>query len=294
MRSELGPAEFAEYVKARFGEWDLLLERYWQSLQDGVLERIEETNAPEIAPVHVNEQTFATAHDAVRFVCTRTTDWLRPSDFDALADAPQEWELYQDEVDRVSRVLPSFDPQELEVRIIQEWARAVAGLPEAEQQTCESSGLPKHTTNRGNRHAKKWHRARAEMLRRLDTGTLPESLRKTGRLLGQSYVTTRTAAQRSKALCDHYSIEADKNTTTPSTEALVELAASSDRRTQQLISRLDPDRRETAAAELRNMTPAKRLKLRETLGRDPDAGSTGDVYLNDNVDQDSSAGDSSE
>jgi hypothetical protein len=134
-----------------------------------------------------------------------------------------------------------------------------------------------------------------EMLERLRQGKLPKSLRGAAKAIEETYDTTRRAAHNSPFLRSHFRLKADgKATDVGAGRLLEELANQADKRTRELIEQMSPRERSEAEAQLQQMPREQWPELLRTLARDPDAGSTGDVSLIEEADQDSRTDDSAE
>ena len=141
----------------------------------------------------------------------------------------------------------------------------------------------------------KWRRAQIRMIERMKNGKLPSTLRDAAKYLkseGFGYNTVRDAAHRSPTLRAHFDLKGQP--TLKSGSLLDELAKQSDSRTRQVIENMTPDQRVETEKELQKLAPDQALELVKTLGVNPDAGSTGDLYLIENTDQDSRTDDCSE
>lgn len=161
----------------------------------------------------------------------------------------------------------------------------------AEQVALNATLRAQDGAKRGKAGMEKWRRAQDKMMERLRQGTLPRSLRDTARTIEETYDTTRRAAFNSDALRTHFNLRDETEARNPSGSLLDELAKQADRRTQLAIAQMTPTQRLAAEEALREMEPVRRVELLRTLAADPEAGSTGDVSLIENADQDSRADD---
>ena len=137
----------------------------------------------------------------------------------------------------------------------------------------------------------KWRKARTEMLGLLRKNKLPKSLRQTANLLsskGFSYYSVQRAAQNSDLLRGHFPLKNVDNVPADNAGSLLdELSGTLARQFGNL-----PEETKTAIEkEWREGDKQKALDCLEILAGNPDAGSTGDVPLIEEADQDSRDGD---
>lgn len=147
---------------------------------------------------------------------------------------------------------------------------------------------PSAATSSGGRSAvPKWQQARNAMLKRLKAGSLPKSLRETGRVIGFRYSTVRDAALRSPSLVDHFRLkrEASDPNATP---ILDELILQADARTAAYLKELHEKVRIETEAALREMLPEQRSEILMNLSHG-DAGE-GHLSLIEGADQDARSG----
>ena len=141
---------------------------------------------------------------------------------------------------------------------------------------------------RGKQRTEKWRRARSRMAERLRQETLPKSLRDAAKAIGSTYSTTRRAAHKSRLLRSHSGLHPDGNGVDAGGGSLLEeMTGQVDQRTRVFMEQMNARKREDTEAELQQMEPEQQVALLKVLAKDPDAGSTGDVSLIEDADQDS-------
>lgn len=129
----------------------------------------------------------------------------------------------------------------------------------------------------------KWRKAQRRMMELFQQDKLPKTVRQAAKLLkseNYTYNTVLTAAHNSVTLRSHFDLQdSDAKREGTSGNLLDELAEQSDKKTADYLEKLSPDQRYKAQEHLKGMSREEQLNLVGTLALNPDAGSTGDCYL---------------
>lgn len=118
-----------------------------------------------------------------------------------------------------------------------------------------------------------WRRARSKLLDRLQTGTLPTTLRDAAKLIEETYTPTRDAAIKTPLLAAHFNLKE----AVPPAEADGDLLSTLSGTMARQFSRLPQETREALEQKWNTGDKREVQEVVKTLTNNPDAGSTGDV-----------------